>query len=193
MRIILATTLLLMVTACERSKAPPRASTPPSTQSIPAEPASAPAIAVDATVAPPSKPLITAPRKSAATKAPRSVAKNTEARAYDKDPPPFDDELQSKDATSDFQSEQAQRDRELLERDAREAQAREQDGLGDRDDYAGRDGYEDEGLPEYDGMHAPEDFPPTDDGSYDEPPFEDEYPIESEFPPEDEYPLDDDY
>lgn len=181
MRIVLATTLLLMAAACERSKAPSRESTPASTQSIPAEPVSAPAAATDSSVAPATKSRIAAPRKSGAARAPRSVAKNARAgaRAYGNDPPPFDDAVQGNDATSDFQSEQEQRDRELLERDAQEALAREQDDVGNRD------GYEDDRMPE--------DFPPIDDGSDDELPFEDEYPVESEFPPEDEYPLDDDY
>lgn len=186
MRIILATTLLLMVAACERSNAPSQTSAPPSAQSIPAAPVSAAAVAVDSSVAPANKPSVSEPRKRAAASAPRSVAQSAGSRPYDNDPPPFDDDNRGNDAASDFQSEQAQRDRELLERDAREALAREQDDLGTRDDY-------DDRAPEYDGMHAPEDFPPTDDGSYDEPPFEDEYPVEGEFPPEDEYPLDDDY
>ena len=166
--------LLMLLAACERPHAPP----PPTVAGSPAAPST---VSLSGSILDPqpnvaaTRPVATRPTSTArrgATGAGSSAGSGRDAypgnavrRA--------DGLVLDNEALREFQAEQEQRDRELLERDMDEAQtlSREQARARDRD--AGREPYD---LPPDDGdwTSADDDIPP-DDGPIDEPPMDDRY------------------
>ena len=169
LRPVASLALLLLLAACERPHAPP----PPTAAGSPAAPST---VSLSGTILDPqpnaaaTRPVATRPTSTArrgATGAGSSAGSGRDAypgnavrRA--------DGVVLDNEAMREFQAEQEQRDRELLERDMDEAQTLA------RDRDAGREPYD---LPPDDGdwTSADDDIPP-DDGPIDEPPMDDRYP-----------------
>lgn len=166
--------LLMLLAACERPHAPP----PPTAAGSPATPST---VSLSGTILDPqpdpaaTRPVAKRPASTARSRATGAGSSAGSGRdAYSGNAVSrADGAVLDNEALREFQAEQEQRDRELLDRDMDEAQtvSREQSLARDRD--AERDPYD---LPPDDGdwTSADDDIPP-DDGAIDEPPMDDRY------------------
>lgn len=176
---VLSLSLMALLAACERPHAPP----PPKATASPAAPST---VSLSGTILDPQPNPVTRPpvapgaTPSAATGASSAstVAGSAGDEYWGDSAPRADGAVVDNEALREFQAQQEQRDRELLERDTVEAQALARDG---------RQPYD---LPPEDGdwTAADDDIPP-DDGPIDEPPMDEEPPIDDRYddPPDSGY------
>ena len=157
MRVFSAVALLLVVAACDRPDAAPQTIAVPAAQPAPVVADAAPAVA--SSVAKP------------ASRLPRKAGTATRRKSAPEDFPSANDHA----ALLDFQAEQEQRDRQLMERDADEANALERDEAWARERAEARaaeDGYWQ--APEDDLAPDEYDLPPE-EYDFNEPPLDDEF------------------
>ena len=181
--------LLLLLAACDRPHAPP----PPTATAAPAAPAT---VSLSGAILEPQP--ASAPARPAAPGAAATARRQTTAATYGSggrsssyqvNDPLRDERLSDRDgkldnqALRDFQVDQEQRDRELLERDMDEARTSVRDDRPqEREDNQPYD------LPPEDGdwTAADDGLPPNDD-AMDEPPLDDGPPLDDEPLPDDRY------
>ena len=181
MRVLAAAALLLLAAACDRSNHAQRAALVPAAQPAPSASAMAPAPTSSISAAAAAS---TPGAKTTGTDARKPVPPGTAQSVEEMYP---DYASKAPGALADYHRQQEQRDKEMLDRDADEALAHEQDSA--RPPY--------EPAPEED-VPPPDEGdmgqPPPDEGDLDQPPPDDDYgPPDYSPPPDDDYPPPDEY
>ena len=169
--------LLVMLAACDRPHAPP----PPTAVASPAAPST---VSLSGAILEPQvNPVPARPGKTGALKMAPGRARATTSTSGGSGVGNRDN-----GALRDFQAEQEQRDRELLERDMDEARTTASDDRDVRDDRDDRNDREPYDLPPEDGdWTAADDGPLDNDEMIDDPSAYDEPPLDDEPPADDRY------